>query len=86
MSVTKAVEVIAAEVISFHHLAVPVWIEHYPKEDIDGASETFDLVLFSSHEVSEVMVGGRWRKEIGVPTAWKRLDRRSVEALVGESV
>jgi hypothetical protein len=64
----------------------PVWIEHYLKEATDGASETFGLVLFSGHEVSEVMVGGRQRKEIGVLTAWKRLDRRSVEALVGESI
>jgi hypothetical protein len=31
--------------------------------------------------------GGRtWRKEIGVPTAWKRLDRRTVEAPAEESV
>ena len=86
LSVTKAAEVIAAEVISFHRLPVPVWVEHYPPEATDGRSETFDLVLFSGHEVSEVMVGGRWRKEIGVPTAWKRLDRRTVEALVGEEV
>ena len=45
-------------------------IEHHPPETTDGRSETFDLLLFSNHEVSEVMVGGRWRKEIGMPTAW----------------
>ena len=60
-----------------------MWIEHYPPETTDGRSETFDLVLFSGHEVSEVMVGGEWREEIGVPTAWKRLDRPTVETLVG---
>ena len=43
-------------------------------------------MLFSGHEVGEVMVGGRWHKEIGVPTAFKRLDRQSVEVLVGEEV
>jgi hypothetical protein len=43
MSVSKAAKVIAAEVISFHHLAVPVWVEHYPPEATDRHSETFDL-------------------------------------------
>jgi hypothetical protein len=87
LSVTKAAEVIAGEVISSFGLGRrPVWIEHYPPEATDGRSETFDLVLFSGGEVSEVMVGGRWRKEIGVPTAWKRLDRTTVETLIGEAV
>jgi hypothetical protein len=62
-------------VISFHGLPNPVWIEHHPPETTDSSSETFDLVLFSSHNVSEVLVGGEWRREIGTPTAWKRLDR-----------
>jgi len=43
-------------------------------------------VVFSGREVTEVLIGGEWRKEIGVPTAWKRLDRQSVEVLVGEEV
>jgi hypothetical protein len=30
-----------------------VWIELYPKETTDGASETFELVVFSSYEVIE---------------------------------
>ncbi len=59
MSVTKAAEVIAAEVITFHHLPVLVWVEHYPPEATDGHSETFDLVLFSAYEVSEVMARTR---------------------------
>lgn len=87
LSVTKAAEVIAGEVISSFGLRrTSVWIEHYPPETTDGRSETFDLVLFSGHEVSEVMVGGRWRAEIGIPTAWKRLDRPTVETLIGEAV
>jgi hypothetical protein len=47
-SVTYSAHQIAAEVISYHKLASPpVWIEHYPKEATDGASETFELVVFS---------------------------------------
>jgi hypothetical protein len=42
-SVTYAAHQIAAEVIRYHKLPVPVWIEHYPKEATDGASETFEL-------------------------------------------
>ena len=52
----------------------------------EGRSETFELVLFSSLEVSETLVEGRWRKEVGTPTAWKRLERAMVEALIGEAV
>src|SRR5215216_634162 len=52
LSVTQAAEVIAAEVISSFGLKKPVWIEHHPPEATDGSSETFDLVLFSGHEVS----------------------------------
>jgi hypothetical protein len=53
-SVTYSAHQIAAEVIRYHRLAlVPVWIEHYPKEAADGASETFELVVFSSYEVKE---------------------------------
>ncbi len=46
-SVTYSAHQIAAEVIRYHKLSAPVWIEHYPKEVIDGASETFELVVFS---------------------------------------
>jgi hypothetical protein len=63
-----------------------VWIEHYPSETTEGRSETFDLVLFSSLEVSEVLVEGRWRKEIGTPVAWKHLDRATVETFIREAV
>ncbi len=91
LSVTAAAEVIAGEVISVISEYVnraPVWIEHHPPGQgaTDGRPETFELVLFSSLEVSEVLVEGRWRKEVGIPTAWKPLDRAMVETLIGEAV
>jgi hypothetical protein len=54
-SVTYSAHHIAAEVIRYHKLSAPVWIEHYPKEATDGHSETFELVVFSSYEVKERM-------------------------------
>jgi hypothetical protein len=51
-SVTYSAHQIAAEVIRYHKLSrPPVWIEHYAKEATDGASETFELVVFSSYKV-----------------------------------
>jgi hypothetical protein len=51
-SVTHSAHQIAAEVIRYHKLGVPpVWIEHYPKEATDGASETLD------RESVEALVG-----------------------------
>jgi hypothetical protein len=67
-SVTYSVHQIAAEVIRYHKLPVPVWIEHYPPEATDGTSETFELVVFSSYEIREkapylgetrITIGGR---------------------------
>ncbi len=52
-SVTYCANQIAAEVIRYHRLSLPVWIEHYPKEATNGHSETFELVVFSSYEVKE---------------------------------
>jgi hypothetical protein len=65
----------------------PVWIEHYLKEATDGASETFELVVFSSYRVIEraPYLGGEDALTIGEPT-WKSLDRKTVEALVGQAV
>jgi hypothetical protein len=57
-----------------------------PPETTEGLSEAFDLVLFSGHEVSEVMVGAQWRMEIGAPATWNRLDRLTVETLIDEAV
>jgi len=91
LGVTEAAEIIAGEItpiISEHAGRPPVWIEHHPPGEAatDGRPETFDLVLFSSLEISEVLVEGRWRKEVGIPTAWKSLDRAMVETLIGEAV
>jgi hypothetical protein len=84
---TYSASQIAAEVIRYHQLGVsPVWIEHYPTEATDSASETFELVAFSSYEVKErAPYLGETRLTIGEPT-WKTLDRESVEALVGQAV
>jgi hypothetical protein len=78
---------VAAEVIRYHQLTLPpVWIEHYPKEATDSASEIFELVVFSSYEVKErAPYLGERRLTIGEP-AWKFLDRETVEALVGQAV
>jgi hypothetical protein len=86
-SVTYSAHQIAAEVIRYNKLALPpVWIEHYPKEATDGHSETFELVVFSSHEVKEkAPYLGETRLTLGEPV-WKALDRESVEALVGAEV
>jgi hypothetical protein len=87
-SVTYSAHQIAAEVIRYHKLGTvpPVWIEHYPKEATDGHSETFELVVFLSYKVKErAPYVGETRLTIGEPT-WKSLDRKSVEALVGQEV
>jgi hypothetical protein len=86
-SVTHSTHQIAAEVIRYHKLGVqPVWIEHYPKEATDGHSETFELVVVSSYEVkARAPYLRETRLSIGEPT-WKSLDRRAVEALVGQAV
>jgi hypothetical protein len=84
-SVTNSAEVIAAGVIRATKVPIPlVWIEHRPKESMDGGAETFDLVVFSSYEVTErAPYLGEMRAWIGEAT-WKSLDRTTVEALVGE--
>jgi len=83
-SVTYAAEQLAAEVIRSHRLPTPlVWIEHWPKEATDGEEETFELVVFSSYEVTaRAPYLGETRAWIGDVT-WKRLDRATVEMLVG---
>src|SRR5215218_78541 len=53
-SITNSAEVIAAGVIRANSFPSPlVWIEHWPEESTDGEEETFDLVVFSSYEVTE---------------------------------
>jgi hypothetical protein len=86
-SVTNSAEVIAAGVIQANELPTPVvWIEHWPKESTGGAQETLELVVFSSYEVEEkTPYLGETRARIGGAT-WKRLDRTTVEVLVGGKV
>jgi hypothetical protein len=88
-SVTEAAQSIAGEVIEHHHLSRSVWIEHYPPEATNGWDETFDLVAFSSssYEVREIPHGGGDTRHhnIGKPS-WKSLDRKTVEALIGQPV
>ena len=85
-SITNSAEVIAAGVIRANELPTPlVWIEHWPKESSDGRDETFELVVFSSYKVEErAPYLGETRAWIGDAT-WKRLDRATVEVLVGET-
>jgi hypothetical protein len=63
-----------------------VWIEHWPKESTNGGEESFELVVFSSYEVVErAPYLGETRAWIGDAT-WKRLDRATVEVLLGGKV
>jgi hypothetical protein len=86
-SITDSAEVIAAGVIRANKLPTHlVWIEHWPKESTDGGEETFDLVVFSSYEVTErAPYFGETRAWIGDAT-WKPLDHASVEIIVGGKV
>jgi len=62
-----------------------VWIEHWPEESTEG-QESFELVVFSSYEVTErAPYLGETRAWIG-DAIWKRLDRATVEVLVGGKV
>ena len=85
-SITNSAEVVAAGVIRANELPTHlVWIEHWPEESTEG-QETFELVVFSSYEVVErAPYLGDTRACIGDAT-WKRLDRASVEVLVGGNV
>src|SRR5215216_3193090 len=85
-SITNSAEVIAAGVIQANELPTPlVWIEHWPEESSEG-QETFELVVFSSYKVEErTPYLGETRAWIRDAT-WKRLDRPTVEALVGGKV
>ena len=86
-SVTNSAEAIAAGVILANELPTPlVWIEHWPRESMDGGEETFDLLVFSNYEVIErAPYVGETRAWIGDAT-WKSLDRATVGSLVGGKV
>ena len=85
-SITNSAEVIAAGVIRANELPTPlVWIEHWPKESTEG-QETFELVVFSSYELTQrAPYLGETRAWIGEAT-WKTLDRTAVELLVGGKI
>src|ERR687890_2205388 len=85
-SITNSAETIAAGVIQADELPTPlVWIEHWPKKSTEG-QESFELVDFSSYEVTErAPYLGESRAWIGDST-WKTLDRTAVELLVGGKV
>jgi hypothetical protein len=86
-SITNSAEVIVAGVIRANELPTPlVWVEHWPEESTDGGEETFELLVFSSYEVTErAPYLGATRTWMGDAT-WKPLDRSSVEVLVGGKV
>jgi len=86
-SITNTAEVIAAGVIQANELPTSVvWIEHWPEESTNGGEETFELVVFSSYELTQrAPFLGETRAWIGEAT-WKTLDRTAVELLVGEKV
>jgi hypothetical protein len=86
-SVTYAAEQLAGELIQSHRLPTPlVWIEHWPRVATDGGEETFELVVFSSYKAEErAPYLGETRSWKGEAT-WKRLDRATVEVLVGGKV
>jgi hypothetical protein len=84
--VTDAAKRIAAEVMRYHKLDRPIWIEHYPPEATNGIEDTFELVVFDSYEVRKVLIDRtKPHYEIGSP-AWKPLDRATVEVLIGQRV
>jgi hypothetical protein len=85
-SITNSAEVVAAGVVRANELPTPlVWIEHWPEESTEG-QETFELVVFSSYEaVERALYLGETQAWIG-DAIWKRLDRASVEVMVGGKV
>ncbi len=84
--VIDAAEQIAAEIIRHFRLpSPPVWIEHHPQGSAYRQGEAFDLVTFAHYEVKDTLRGRIQHQEIG-QSARKRLDRASVEAVVGLKV
>ena len=85
-SITNSAEVIAAGVIRANELPTPlIWIEHWPEEATEG-KETFELVVFSSYEVTQrAPYLGETRAWIGDAT-WRPLDRATVKVLVDGKV
>jgi hypothetical protein len=75
-SVTNMVESLAAAVIKEHKLPTPLtWIEHYPEHE--GAIGEYSLVMFTSCEVKEALMGGTNRVRIGIPI-WSHLPKEKL--------
>ena len=86
-SITNSAEVIAAGVIQANELPTPlVWIEHWPEESTEGREETFELVVFTSYEVTERAPYLREARAWIGDATWRSLDRTTVELLVGGKV
>jgi len=86
--VSEVIEVVAAEVAEYNAMArTPIFVEHHPPETTDGATETFELVVFAFDDARQIVrdEAEGWRRELGRPV-WKPLDRETVEALVGQEV
>lgn len=83
--ITKAAELIAAQLSWLASLNAPVWIEHRPLDSPDGIQDIFHLVVFEHHEVRETVRWGTRLRETGQPSR-KPLDRATVETLVGAAV
>ena len=85
-SITNVVETIAAQVMIGNRIEPPmIWIGHHQNGGPGKAEalDTFDLVTFSDYEVRErAPYLGQSRRWIGEPS-WQRLDRATVETLVG---
>ncbi len=89
-SVTNAVEVIAAEVVTRFALptSTTVFVEHYERamqEIAGGIPETFDLVTFSTTDPESVMLSGQWLLTLGTPS-WRHTNRADIEALIGQTI
>jgi hypothetical protein len=75
-SVTNMAEYLAAEVIEKRDLPSPlVWVEHYPEHE--GEIGEYSLVMFSSWEVSEALMGGTSRVRIDTPI-WSHLPKEKL--------
>jgi hypothetical protein len=71
----------------YGHLSVPLtFLDYRRARSTDGWQKTFALVVFAHYYVAEqVVIEGTRCKRLGKPTR-KRLDRATVEAIVGQKV
>ena len=88
-SITNVVETIAAEVMVGNRIQPPmIWIEHHENRapGKTQALDTFALVTFADYKVrGRAPYLGQERRWIGAPS-WQRLDRATVETLLGDKL